>query len=130
MDHLFASIDGWWIRHPFEAALTSTPLISLFGAVVRQAVLSPLRYASTGLLRTTRKRTARDLQIMELVGNNPFMLIAYLGYSFIHELFWTCGLSLLPFLLIVCVSVSSHGSFPPISRSLVLFSINFGAYSW
>ncbi len=123
MSVILGTIDAWWTRHPHAAELilfAGAAFISLFTGIVRQALFIPVRYSAVGLLRITQKRARRELEIIKLIDDSAFMLIAYLGYYIIHELLWSFGTSFIVFLLME--------SFIPAQRNLppaLLFSLLF-----
>jgi hypothetical protein len=80
---IISPVDAWWTRHPhmMELILLLIALLaSLFPERSRRWLAAPLYYSALGAFRLTQRKAKRDLQIMRLIGDSTFNLVAYIGF--------------------------------------------------
>jgi hypothetical protein len=87
---LIGSVDAWWTRHPHIAELILF-FVALFASIFpersRRWLMTPFYYSVLGVFRLTQRKAKNDLEIMRLIGDSTFNLVAYVGFYCISAIF-------------------------------------------
>src|ERR1700722_8094113 len=105
MTSIFRSIDALWAIHPHLVELILFCLavfVSIFPERSRRFVVRPVQYSALGMIRFMQRDAKNQLEIMRIVEDSAFKLVAYIGYYCIHAFLWALGTSLV---FVVCLNL-------------------------